>query len=672
MPVLFFDIGATLADAHVRTDGSLMLRPRPRVEHVLGTFGREWRKGIISDPGPSLGAAERAETALHQAFVAQFRDDRLIHWGPKTSRTLFDTAAASAVAAGEEDASVFVGEDARERAFAREAGMRTAPHPVFTRAAVEDRPVLWARITLPDGTGLPELEAVANEAEVVPVHVASERLVLAMTTTRGAEALAAAGFLPDLRGAVEETTAFLVRDDRPSTDALAGAPSDGASSDDATASARATEAFGFVAGWMREEGAPGDNRPPVPLGPAPGGVYVAVPADVPVEDFHPPGARPGHTERLLPDPALLSRPGTRFAAGFASPAGLRPPPGRESAGEAGDGLPSAEALAAVRAAVTPEVLREHTARFSGREPLVEGDPLTVRSRHAATHDNTLVVRVLANRLQNLGLTVRLHPFPWRGHHLFNVEAEHTVDGSDATVLVTAHMDSTATSEDFVDEHGLPRPYDPAQDPAPGADDDASGTAAVLAAAACLRDLTAGGREPARSIRFVLFNAEEQGLVGSKFYARAAAAASDPIAGVLQMDMIAGHQPGTKPVVEVHAGSAVPGPVEEASDLLGDRVGQALLALAAEDPGGLGPKVQQLTGDADPAMGRSDHASFHERGYAAVAVSEDLFATPGGAEGTGTRQYHTTGDTVTDVDHDPDFATTVARAVTATALTLAGV
>jgi hypothetical protein len=60
------------------------------------------------------------------------------------------------------------------------------------------------------------------------------------------------------------------------------------------------------------------------------------------------------------------------------------------------------------------------------------------------------------------------------------------------------------------------------------------------------------------------------------------------------------------------------------------------------------------------------------GYAAVAVSEDLFATPGGAEGTGTRKYHTTGDTVTDVDHDPDFATVVARAVTASALTLAGV
>jgi hypothetical protein len=487
-----------------------------------------------------------------------------------------------------------------------------------------------------------------------------------MTTTQGAEELAAAGFPADLRGAVEDTAAFLVRDDSlsDSSAALTGAPPD-----EVKETARAAAAFGFVAG--QTEGASGADRRLVPLGPAPGGTYVAVPADVPVEDFHMPDARPGHTERLLPDPTLLSRPGTAVAAGFAPLTGRQPPAARGAA----DGVPSAETLAAVRASVVPESLREDTARFSGLVPLVEGDPLKVRGRDAATHDNMLVVRVLANRLRNLGLTVRLHPFTWRDHHLFNVEAEHTVDGSDATVLVTAHMDSTATSEDFVDEHGLPRPYDPSRDPAPGADDDGSGTAAVLAAAGCLRDLLAEGRRPARSVRFVLFNAEEQGLVGSKFYARAAAAAGDRIAGVLQMDMIAGHRPGTAPVVEVHAGSAVPGPVVEASDALAGRVEQALLALAdggSGGPGGGGPKIQQLTGDADPAMGRSDHASFHERGYAAVAVSEDLFATPGGAEGTGTRKYHTTGDTVTDVDHDPDFATVVARAVTASALTLAGV
>ncbi|MDH6229341.1 M28 family peptidase [Streptomyces sp. MJP52] len=78
-----------------------------------------------------------------------------------------------------------------------------------------------------------------------------------------------------------------------------------------------------------------------------------------------------------------------------------------------------------------------------------------------------------------------------------------------------------------------------------------------------------------------------------------------------------------------------------------------------------------TGRDDPARGRSDHASFHERGWAAVAVSEDLFSTSDGAPGTGTRQYHTPGDTLLGQDHDTGFATVVAGSVIATALTFAG-
>jgi Zn-dependent M28 family amino/carboxypeptidase len=246
-----------------------------------------------------------------------------------------------------------------------------------------------------------------------------------------------------------------------------------------------------------------------------------------------------------------------------------------------------------------------------------------------------------------------------------VEAEHRVTGADSTVLITAHLDSTAANGEFFDADGEPRLYDPAVDPAPGADDDGSGTAGVMAAAECLKVLLEDGGAPTRNVRFVLFNAEEQALVGSKFYARAAAAAGDRIAGVFQMDMIAGRQQGTTPTVEIHSGSSVPGPVVSASDALGGRVARTVPVIDPE------VTVQQVTGADDPAVGRSDHASFHERGWAAVAVSEDLFSTPDGAPGNGTRQYHTPGDTLHDQDHSTDFAATVARSVTATALTLAG-
>jgi hypothetical protein len=648
MSVLFFDIGATLADARIEADGSLELTPRPRVLAVLDAF-RDVPLGILSHPGTHEGAAETAAAALHAAFPGRFTDDRLVHWGPKDSRRLFDEAVTSAAGAAARphsaDECVFVGEDPQERAFAREAGMRTAPGPVFTLAALENRPVFWTRIELPEGHRLSRLAAVAEETEVVPVHVTSETLVLAMTTTRGAAVLEDAGFRVDLRAPVDDTAAFLIRDNRPLP--AAGAAADAAPGPAAATARRATAVFGHVADGLAATAA----LAVTPLGPAPGGVYLAAPAGTPVEELHLPGAKPGHTERLLPDPALLSGRGTTLPEGLAA--------------VFGDGLPSGPTVDAVRAAVTPDVLRRHVACISGAEPLEEGLPLKIRSRDAAAEDNVRVVDALARRFQDLGLTVRRHPFPWHGHRLFNVEAEHRVAGADSTVLITAHMDSTAGNGVFTDADGEPRPYDPAVDPAPGADDDGSGTAAVMAAAECLTALLHHGKVPARSVRFVLFNAEEQGLVGSKYYARAAAAAGDRIAGVFQMDMIAGRQRGSAPVIEIHAGSLVPGPVVNASDELGGRVARAVPVI---DPV---VTVQQLTGPDDPAVGRSDHASFHERGWAAVAVSEDLFATPDGTPGTGTRQYHTPGDTLLDEDHNPQFAATVAQSVTAAALTLAG-
>ncbi|MFJ3306821.1 HAD family hydrolase [Streptomyces sp. NPDC086549] len=171
------------------------------------------RKGIISNPGPGDGAAARVEAALHEAFPGRFTDETLVHWGAKDSRVIFDQAVASTGGAAADDC-VFVGEDAEERAFAREAGTRTAAHPVFALAALENRPVLRTRIELPNGLGLPELTAAVNETEAVVVETVSERLALAMVTAQGAEALEHAGFMVDLRGPVDETVALPIRDDQ--------------------------------------------------------------------------------------------------------------------------------------------------------------------------------------------------------------------------------------------------------------------------------------------------------------------------------------------------------------------------------------------------------------------------------------------------------------------------
>ncbi len=71
--------------------------------------------------------------------------------------------------------------------------------------------------------------------------------------------------------------------------------------------------------------------------------------------------------------------------------------------------------------------------------------------------------------------------------------------------------------------------------APGADDNATGVATVLEAARVLA--SSGGTFPF-DIRFALFTAEEQGLIGSDTYSDSLAAAGDTVYAILNVDMIA--------------------------------------------------------------------------------------------------------------------------------------
>ena len=72
------------------------------------------------------------------------------------------------------------------------------------------------------------------------------------------------------------------------------------------------------------------------------------------------------------------------------------------------------------------------------------------------------------------------------------------------VVVGAHLD-----HDGIDEKG--RIYN-------GADDNASGTAAVIAMATAFARAAAEGARPARAIVFALWNGEEKGSLGAEFYA----------------------------------------------------------------------------------------------------------------------------------------------------------
>jgi Zn-dependent M28 family amino/carboxypeptidase len=212
------------------------------------------------------------------------------------------------------------------------------------------------------------------------------------------------------------------------------------------------------------------------------------------------------------------------------------------------------------------------------------------------------------------------------------------------------MDSTAASD---------RGFDPATSPAPGTDDDASGVAGVLTIAERFAALAEAGLTSARTIRFVLFNAEEQGLVGSNAYARRSKARGEAIAAVWQMDMI-GFNAAPPRDWEIHAGFRPSPAVELDSRRLAD-----LLAALAPDalPGLPAPQVyhSDTLPNGDEADGRSDHTSFQAQGYPAVIVSEDLF--PDGRRAPdGNPNYHKRTDQII----DPDYTALVVRSVAAAA------
>ncbi len=93
--------------------------------------------------------------------------------------------------------------------------------------------------------------------------------------------------------------------------------------------------------------------------------------------------------------------------------------------------------------------------------------------------------------------------------------------SDEIFIICAHYDSISNT-----------PYAFA----PGADDNGSGVAAVLAAAELLSDY-----EFNHTIRFIAFSGEEQGLKGSAHYASNVKSMGDNISAVINLDMF-GHNP----------------------------------------------------------------------------------------------------------------------------------
>lgn len=633
MPVIFFDIGQTLATARLDAHGRLIsFTVLPGVIEALeGLRERSLRMGIISDRGGI--PAETVTQKLEKAGLLKFFDPQLIIFAKKNSPAPFTAAAEAAGVAPSE--CYFVGENNEERSHALTAGFEKAiPDPSLVLNVLDGAALFFASISRPADPGSAEPGA-ENDAwsnafrnpALVPLRISNNpRRVEVLTTTAVMDGLRQVGFKIQELGKKDDPQTkdlYLIRDDRSVPEGLAGLVSPEAFS----TSFLAEEGFAnLVAGADAE------------------GLFIALPAGVAIDQLHFPNAQHGHNDRLIPDKSLLRSLTTNISsASLVSPSALA-------------AVLKEQELEALRG-ITPAVMQQIHERYIGVAPLWTS-PGPVVSRHIKHADNKRVTDELIAHFAELGgdgIVVNRHPFKLQGLRLENIEAELPGEITDSFVLITAHLDSTARSG--------AGGFDPASDPAPGSDDDASGIAAVLAAARAL-----AGLQTKRSIRFVLFNAEEQGLVGSKAYARAQAAAGVNIAAVFQMDMIGFRQQDAdlSRNFEVHTGFFSDAAVEASSLVLAHIVHDVVEQVS---PGLNTPQIfPDVPGGFDPADDRSDHTPFQQRGYAACVTCEDFFVgpLPDSPEAEPNPNYHTELDTQIDYDYAAD----IARAVTAAALTAA--
>jgi Zn-dependent M28 family amino/carboxypeptidase len=233
-------------------------------------------------------------------------------------------------------------------------------------------------------------------------------------------------------------------------------------------------------------------------------------------------------------------------------------------------------------------------------------PTAAAERHGAARDH------LAAELRALRLDVELAPFSFRGRTYHNVVA--VLPGRDARrprLLVGAHFDSTADT--------------------PGADDNASGVAALIE---CARLVAT--QQPEAGVEFVGFDLEElqtvtgRYRVGSHALARERRSRGEALAGALVLEMVGycDPTPGTQMVPPL-LGIEVP----RTGDFLaavGDTRSRELLegfvagARAATPDLCLVPYRTRLRGWLLPLTRLSDNASFWDAGYPALMLTDTAF------------------------------------------------
>lgn len=206
------------------------------------------------------------------------------------------------------------------------------------------------------------------------------------------------------------------------------------------------------------------------------------------------------------------------------------------------------------------------------------------------------------RFTELGLETSLQNFTFSGNTATNVIAVIPGEGTDPrTIVMGAHYDS---------ENLLATDLSLTQDlSAPGADDDASGVAAVIELATVM-----AGIHSSDTLKFIAFGAEELGydqtggLKGSSHFVNQEIAVGATYECAIILDMIGYRSTNENRMTVVNRNS---------SDAFAPQATQAVSAY------GLDLKIAVKTSQ---TIDYSDHASFWNANYDAVLITEELEST----------------------------------------------
>lgn len=224
------------------------------------------------------------------------------------------------------------------------------------------------------------------------------------------------------------------------------------------------------------------------------------------------------------------------------------------------------------------------------------------SRNNNNAGNALAADWLQQRMAAMGYTPQVQTFNTIGENVYalKVGALHP----DRKVVICGHYDAM--------------PGGPVA--APAADDDGSGACAVLEAMRVLAPYTFEN-----TIIFALWDQEEQGLLGSAYFAGGQAANDDTIAAVVNMDAIAYDGNGDG-LMRIHTRPIANSIAIKDTALMVNTTYGLNIPIAVNNPGAT----------------YSDHASFWNEQYGAILIIEDF-------DHDGNPHYHTPTDLVDYID-----------------------